>query len=109
MGKQEDTVPAEMEAGDLLLFSGKLIHGGGANCTKDHVRRALTIPFQPGYLTPEEAFAYLVDMDIARSMAKRAQKMIGFRSTFPTGSPGLWQNDSKEIATFSDGCKETTA
>ena len=33
------TIAAEMDAGDALLFSGKVIHGGGANVTKNERRR----------------------------------------------------------------------
>ncbi|KIX98638.1 uncharacterized protein Z520_05939 [Fonsecaea multimorphosa CBS 102226] len=99
-GQPENTVPAVMEAGDIFLFCGKLIHGGGVNRTTDFVRRAISLPFQASYLTPEEAYPFLVDKDIVKSMPPRAQKMIGFRSVFPKGSPGLWQSDGRELATI---------
>ena len=37
----DETVAAEMDAGDCVLFSGKLLHGGGSNATRDSHRKAL--------------------------------------------------------------------
>lgn len=96
-GEPAMTIPAEMRAGDCLFISGKTVHGGGANRTADQRRRAVAFSFQPGFLTPEEAYPFIVDINLVRGMSPRAQKMIGFRSQFPKGSPGLWQVDYKEI------------
>jgi ectoine hydroxylase-related dioxygenase (phytanoyl-CoA dioxygenase family) len=99
-GTPEMTIPAEMKAGDVLLISGKVVHGGGANRSVDIKRRGLAFTFQPGYLTPEEAYPFLVQMELVKEMSPRAQKMIGFRSQYPKGSPGLWQIDYKEIGDY---------
>ncbi|VWD14010.1 phytanoyl-CoA dioxygenase [Burkholderia lata] len=98
-GTPDMTIAAEMDAGDALLFSGKVIHGGGANVTKNERRRGLTIPMQPSYLTPEEAYPFIVEMDTVRRLSKRVQRIIGFRSQYPAGTPGLWQVDYDDIAT----------
>lgn len=97
-GTPEQTVPAEMSPGDALLFSGKTAHGGGANRSTDFYRRALSFAFNPGYLVGEEAYPFLVDMELARSLSPRVQQLIGFRSQYPKGSPGLWQVDYSELA-----------
>lgn len=99
-GEPADTVPAEMDAGDVFFFSGKTAHGGGANLTQDEYRRGVAFAFQPGYLVPEEAYPFLIDMDIVKSMSPRAQQLIGFRSHFPKGSPGVWQVDYSELADY---------
>ncbi|KAI0602187.1 hypothetical protein F4775DRAFT_602164 [Biscogniauxia sp. FL1348] len=96
-GSPEDTVPAEMEAGDACFITGKVVHGGGANRTKDHTRRGITLVFQCSYLTPEEAYPFLVDREVARSLSPRAQRMIGFRSQFLKDSPGVWKRDYSEM------------
>lgn len=49
-----ETVPAVMEAGSGLPYSGKLIHGAGANRT-DAWRRGLHTSYVAGWLCPEEA------------------------------------------------------
>ncbi len=45
-----DTVPAEMTKGSLLLYTGTLYHGGGAN-TSDEWRRGLSLQHAVGWLT----------------------------------------------------------
>ena len=97
-GTPEDTIPAEMKAGDALFFSGKTVHGGGANRTEGDYRRAVAFALNPGFLTGEEAFAFTVDLDTAKSLSPRVQRMLGFRSQYPVGSPGLWQVDYADVA-----------
>ena len=100
-GNPADTVAAEMEAGDCLFISGKTIHGGGSNRTRDEHRRALAFTFTAAYLTPEEAFPFQISKDIAKTMSKRAQRSIGFRSVFPSPSAGgLWMHDYSELGDY---------
>ncbi|RYP63026.1 hypothetical protein DL770_009478 [Monosporascus sp. CRB-9-2] len=96
-GTPEDTIPAEMQAGDACFISGKVVHGGGANRTKDFTRRGITLVFQCSYLTPEEAYPFLVEKEIAKTLSPRAQRMIGFRSQFLKDSPGVWKRDYGEV------------
>ncbi|MFF8380651.1 phytanoyl-CoA dioxygenase family protein [Streptomyces sp. NPDC015661] len=99
-GTPDQTVPAIMNAGDVLLFSGKTVHGGGANRTGDEYRRAVAFALNPGFLTGEEAYPFLVDMEIARTLSPRVQRILGFRSQYPTGSPGLWQVDYADLGDY---------
>ena len=96
-GQPEMTIPATMNAGDCLFINGKVVHGGGANNTEGEKRRGCAFTFQPSYLTPEEAYPFFVKKEVVKTMSPRAQKMIGFRSQYPKGSPGLWQADYNEI------------
>jgi ectoine hydroxylase-related dioxygenase (phytanoyl-CoA dioxygenase family) len=90
-GAPEDTIPAEMEVGDACFITGKVVHGGGANVTKDFTRRAITLVFQASYITPEEAYPFIVSKELAKTMTPRGQRMIGFRSQFLINSPGVWK------------------
>lgn len=99
-GTPEDTIPAEMQAGDALFFSGKTVHGGGANRTANEYRRAVAFALNPGFLTGEEAYPFLVDRDLAKTLSPRVQRLIGFRSQYPTGSAGLWQVDYAELGDY---------
>lgn len=96
-GTPEMTIPAEMEVGDACFITGKVVHGGGANVTRDEVRRAITLVFQCSYLTPEEAYPFLVEKEVVREMSPRAQRMIGFRSQFLKDSPGVWKKNYGEV------------
>jgi ectoine hydroxylase-related dioxygenase (phytanoyl-CoA dioxygenase family) len=97
-GNPEDTIAAEMEAGDACWISGKVVHGGGANRSEDFKRRGIAFSIHCSYLTPEEAYPFIVEKDLVKTLSRRAQSMIGFRSQFPKDSAGLWQSDYREIA-----------
>lgn len=99
-GTPEQTIPALMKAGDALFFSGKLSHGGGANKTENERRRGLAFTFNPGWLVPEEAYPFLIDLDLARTLSPRVQQMVGFRSIYNNshGASPLWQHNYSEIA-----------
>ncbi|WP_370185258.1 phytanoyl-CoA dioxygenase family protein [Rhodococcus wratislaviensis] len=101
-GTPEQTVPATMKTGDALFFSGKLAHGGGANTTAAERRRGVAFTFNAGYLVPEEAFPFTVDLALARTLTPRVQQLLGFRSFTDNarGNPGLWQNNYDNIAAF---------
>jgi ectoine hydroxylase-related dioxygenase (phytanoyl-CoA dioxygenase family) len=86
------TLPAQMKAGDVFLISGKVLHGGGRNTT--HIgRRCIALSVQPAFVTPEEAFCFEVSLDKAKTLSKRVQKILGFRSHFPDDSMGIWMAD----------------
>jgi len=94
-----ETIPAEMEKGDALIFSGKLVHGGGANLT-NKPRRALALAFCPGWLVPEEAYPFAVTLELAATLSKKAQQLTGFRSFHneKLGGGTLWSLDYIELA-----------
>ncbi|KAH6721123.1 hypothetical protein BKA61DRAFT_537400 [Leptodontidium sp. MPI-SDFR-AT-0119] len=100
LGDQSMTIPCEMEAGDVLFISGKVVHGGGANRTVDEKRRCISMGMNASYLTPEEAHPFLIPMEIARTLTPYAQQILGFRSQYPIHSPGLWQSDYSELAEY---------
>ncbi|WP_030519272.1 phytanoyl-CoA dioxygenase family protein [Nocardia rhamnosiphila] len=99
-GTPDQTIPATMKAGDALFFSGKTVHGGGANVTTDQYRRGLAFAFNPGYLVGEEAYPFLVDREVVKTLPERVQRILGFRSQYPLGSPGLWQVDYRELGEY---------
>lgn len=64
----------------MFLFYGKVIHDGGTNRTKDFKRRGIAYSLQVSYLTLEEAYHFITDVEVARVLSPRAQRMIAFRS-----------------------------
>lgn len=95
---QDDTVAAEMPAGSALLYSGKVIHGGGANSTIDTWRRGLHMSFVVGWLTPEEAHTIAVPWTVARTLPQFVQQLLGYASYDPGSHPGgrLWLVDFED-------------
>ena len=97
-GLAEDTIPAEMSAGSALFYSGKVIHGGGANLSKADWRLALHLSFVVGWLTPEEATCFVYPRDLVTQQSDRVKRLLGYRSYNPSPLAGgrLWLRDFDE-------------
>ena len=97
---QATSIPAEMAAGSVLLFSGKTIHGGGANHTSDQWRHALHVGYLLGWLRPEEAHAFAVPAPVGAALPRRAQELLGFAeyNPAPHGGGRLWLVDFEDPA-----------
>ncbi len=80
---EESLCRATMPAGSAVLYSGKVIHGGGANVTDDQWRVGLHAGFCRGWLRAEENFQLTVPLDVARTLPDRARYLLGFRSYSP--------------------------
>jgi len=72
---------AVMPAGSALLYTGRVLHGGGANITDDVWRWGLHISFVLGWLTPEEALPLSVPWQYVRDEPERIQQLLGWRCT----------------------------
>lgn len=77
------TCQATMPAGSALLYSGKVIHGGGRNTTTDEWRIGLHAGFCCGWLRSEENHQLTVPIESARQMPERVQHLLGYRSYSP--------------------------
>ncbi len=93
---------ATMPAGAALLYSGKVIHGGGANVTNDQWRVGLHAGFCAGWLRAEENFQLTVPIDVARSLPDRARYLLGFRSYHPEFGGRLGLVDYDDAARLLD-------
>lgn len=68
---------AEMEAGSVLVYSGSVIHGGGAN-TSDNDRMGLNITYALGWLRQEENQYLSCPPHIAKQFDPELQAMLGY-------------------------------
>lgn len=78
--RPEDCGRATMRAGSALLYSGKIIHGGGPNTSRDGWRVGLHAGFVCGWLRPEENHQLTTPIEVARTLPERVQSLLGFRS-----------------------------
>lgn len=104
VGSPEMTVPAEMSAGDALVYSGKVVHGGGANQTADRWRHAVHLSFVVGWLTPEESSPIDYSDEDLKDCSARVQRLLGHRSYNPSPhhGGGLWLRDARAIEETAD-------
>ena len=68
---------AEMSAGSVLIYTGSVFHGGGANRSQSD-RWGLNITYTLGWLRQEENQYLSCPPDIARTLAPDLQAMIGY-------------------------------
>jgi ectoine hydroxylase-related dioxygenase (phytanoyl-CoA dioxygenase family) len=75
-------VPVEMPAGSLLLFSGRLYHGAGANASTQP-RLGVVIDYQQPWLRPCEAHTLSADPAKVRELPQRLQELLGYNQPSP--------------------------
>ena len=74
---QEDTRAAEMPVGSVLLYTGSLYHGAGAN-RSDGVRCGLNITYAVSWLRQEENQYLSVPAAIARTLPEPLLRLMGY-------------------------------
>ena len=69
---------AEMPAGSRVIYLGSTIHGAGSNTTTDQHRPAFHLSYMLGWLRCEENNCLATPPDIARTLPRRAQELLGY-------------------------------
>lgn len=75
-------VPTEMPAGAALVFSGTLLHRGGANATNGP-RLAFTNQYCEPWARPQENFWLSVPREMVREMSPAARSLLGYEIVPP--------------------------
>ena len=73
----EQLVPVEMGAGSLVVFSGTLLHRGGANSTQG-VRRAFSHQYCEPWARQQENFMLSVPGERTQRMSPRLRQLMGY-------------------------------
>lgn len=73
-----DCVQAEMSRGSVLLYSGKIVHSGGANRT-DRVRKALNITYAVGWVRQEENQYLSCPPEVAKDLDDDFLRLLGYQ------------------------------
>ncbi len=73
-----DTVPAEMPRGSVVLYTGRTVHGGGANTTSSD-RVGINVDYALGWLRQEENQYLSVPREVAASLPERLQRLMGYQ------------------------------
>lgn len=76
-GVPQDSIPAEMPKGSILVWHGSLWHGGGANRT-DERRWGMAMNYCTGWLRQQENQQLGIPLDIARTFTPELQELCGF-------------------------------
>jgi ectoine hydroxylase-related dioxygenase (phytanoyl-CoA dioxygenase family) len=74
----DDTVPAEMPKGSVLLYLGSLYHGGGANRSRAP-RRGINVGYTLSWLRQEENQYLACPPEVARELPESLAKLAGYQ------------------------------
>ena len=69
---------AVMPAGSAVIYLGSTLHGAGTNSTRDEWRPGLHISYTLGWLRTEENNYLAVPPEIARTLPRQAQEVLGY-------------------------------
>jgi ectoine hydroxylase-related dioxygenase (phytanoyl-CoA dioxygenase family) len=72
-----ETVPATMPAGSVVLYTGRTVHGGGANAT-DSSRIGINVDYALGWLRQEENQYLSVPIEVVRELPEDIQRLMGY-------------------------------
>lgn len=70
-------VQVEMPAGSVLLYSGTLWHGGGAN-TSDAPRLGVILTYAESWLRPQDSHLISVSIEMARGLTPELRALLGY-------------------------------
>jgi ectoine hydroxylase-related dioxygenase (phytanoyl-CoA dioxygenase family) len=76
--RPEELAVAEMRAGSAVVYLGSTIHGGGPNVTRDRRRRGMHLSYTLGWLRTEENHYLSTPLEVARTLPRRAQELLGY-------------------------------
>jgi ectoine hydroxylase-related dioxygenase (phytanoyl-CoA dioxygenase family) len=72
-----ETVPAEMEKGSVLIYTGSVYHGAGAN-RSTRTRRGVNITYSVSWLRQEENQYLAVPLEVARTLPVDLLRLMGY-------------------------------
>lgn len=76
-GEDHDSVAAEMDKGDVLVWHGRLWHGGGANVTGAD-RIGIAMNYCAGWVRQQENQQLGLPVDLVRTFEPRLRELVGF-------------------------------
>jgi ectoine hydroxylase-related dioxygenase (phytanoyl-CoA dioxygenase family) len=75
--REQDSVPAEMTKGSVLIYTGAVYHGGGAN-RSDATRAGINLTYNVSWLRQEENQYLSVPLEIARTLPVDLLRLMGY-------------------------------
>lgn len=78
----DEPIVAEMDAGDVLLFLGSTLHGGGRN-SADQPRTGMIVSYSLGWLKPYENQWLVYPPEVARTFSPELARLVGYQQHRP--------------------------
>jgi ectoine hydroxylase-related dioxygenase (phytanoyl-CoA dioxygenase family) len=94
----DEVTQAVMPAGAAMMYTGRVLHSGGANQTTDQWRSGLHLSYVLGWLTPEEAGPLGTSWEEVRHLPTSAQRLLGWRcAPAKHDAARLWTVDYEDV------------
>lgn len=105
----EESVPAEMRRGSALFYTGKVIHGAGAN-RSDTVRQAVNITYAVGWVRQEENQYLSTPLEVAKTLPEDLLRVMGYQTgCFAIGYVGDVEDPMSVVRPEAAGKHDATA
>ena len=79
---EDQSITPELDPGDVLIYLGSTVHGGGAN-KSDMNRNGLVISYSQGWLRQAENQYLANPPEIAKHYPKDLQQLVGYVAHYP--------------------------
>ncbi len=76
--KENEIAYAEMKPGSVLLYTGTVLHGGGANSSKNDIRTGVFLHYALNWLRQEENQYLSCPPNIAKDISQEVRSLIGY-------------------------------
>lgn len=95
----DEICQAVMPAGSGMIYTGRVLHSGGANVTADEWRYGLHLSYVLGWLTPEEASPLGAAWADVAHLSDTAQRLLGWRCSGQRDAHAarLWTVDYEDV------------
>jgi ectoine hydroxylase-related dioxygenase (phytanoyl-CoA dioxygenase family) len=94
---EADTIRAVMPRGSALFYTGKVIHGAGANRTSA-IRQGINITYAVGWVCQEENQYLATPLEIAKTLPEELLKLMGYQlCCYAMGYVGDWRDPMSVI------------
>jgi len=94
---EASTEPAEMARGSVVIYTGSLYHGGGAN-RSDAVRYGINIDYNLSWLRQEENQYLATPLELARDLPEDLLRLMGYqRGAYALGYVGDLQDPMEVV------------
>lgn len=77
---EDEIAYAEMKAGSAAIYLGSTLHAGGSNQSADQWRRGMHLSYVLGWLRTEENHYLGTPLEVARTLPRRSQELLGYAS-----------------------------
>ncbi len=91
-----ESVPAEAPVGSLIIYSDMLLHGTGANRSKDRERAAVIVGYCPPWCRPMINFPLVLDSKVMKGSSRTLRQLLGY-SSVSIGFDEQWESASQEL------------